>query len=192
MHFTRLLFAMRPWYSREPRQLGGARVLSVCDPIAVSRAYGLVMLLETPDAAGEQPVAVPEWVSRHAPWLGRFWGEGLIKTETMAFNERVREWSRTDPAGLVAAGATSPRAKQSVATKAPTDCAALMTTNRAGKPSSARQARLKDLLTARPAGLVEGAEILNAHRDEVMAVLARKGYSDPEWIGGYLDRDLPQ
>ena len=39
--FTRLLFAMRPWYASEPRQLDGARVATVNDPVAVSRACGL-------------------------------------------------------------------------------------------------------------------------------------------------------
>ena len=35
--FTRLLFAMRPWYASEPRGLEEARVLTVNDPVAVSR-----------------------------------------------------------------------------------------------------------------------------------------------------------
>ena len=42
---TRLLFAMRPFYASEPRQLGGARVASVIDPVAVSRAWALQALL---------------------------------------------------------------------------------------------------------------------------------------------------
>ena len=47
---TRLMFAMRPWYASEPRQLGGARVASVIDPITVSRAWALQVLL---DGSGE-------------------------------------------------------------------------------------------------------------------------------------------
>ena len=49
MAFTRLLFAMRPWYSSQPRQLGGAQVAAVADPVAVSRAYALKTLLDAPD-----------------------------------------------------------------------------------------------------------------------------------------------
>ena len=33
-------------------------------------------------------------------------------------------------------------------------------------------------------------QILLAHPDEVVQVMKRYGYTDPEWIGGYLDRDL--
>ena len=43
---TRLLFAMRPWYASEPRQLAGARVLSVIDPVGALRAWALRTLLE--------------------------------------------------------------------------------------------------------------------------------------------------
>ena len=47
------------------------------------------------------------------------------------------------------------------------------------------------LLQRRPQALVEAVQILNAHRDEVVKVMTRSGYTDPQWIGGYLDRDLP-
>jgi hypothetical protein len=33
--------------------------------------------------------------------------------------------------------------------------------------------------------------ILNAHRDEIIKVMTRYGYTEPETFGGYLDRDLP-
>src|SRR5262249_57867442 len=39
--FTRLLFAMRPWFAAEPRQLQGARVASLIDPITLSPAWPL-------------------------------------------------------------------------------------------------------------------------------------------------------
>jgi hypothetical protein len=47
------------------------------------------------------------------------------------------------------------------------------------------------VLEARPEALVEGVKILNAHRDEVAAIMTRYGYTDPARLGGYLDRDLP-
>ena len=48
-----------------------------------------------------------------------------------------------------------------------------------------------ELLRLRPEALVEAVQILNAHRDEVVKVMTRYGYTDPNSIGGYLDRDLP-
>jgi len=53
--FTRLLFAMQPWYASEPRQLDGARVATVVDPVAVSRAYALRILLDAPDRSQPDP-----------------------------------------------------------------------------------------------------------------------------------------
>jgi len=47
------------------------------------------------------------------------------------------------------------------------------------------------LLGARPEALVEAVQILNAHRDEIVTIMTRYGYTDPKAIGGYLDRDLP-
>ena len=50
---------------------------------------------------------------------------------------------------------------------------------------------LNRLLKARPEGLVEGVRILLAHPDAVTSVMTRYGYTDPDTIGGFLDRDLP-
>ena len=162
------------------------------DPIAVSRAWGLVTLLETPDRARSDPAAVPAWIAAHAPWLGRFWGGGLTRPETVALNQRVLEWSRSDPDGLVAAAghiaAGRPIAENTAAAK----LRALITSDRAGRVSAVRRELLKQLLASRALGLVEAAQILNAHRDEVLAVLSRKGYTDPSRLGRYLDRDLPE
>ena len=49
----------------------------------------------------------------------------------------------------------------------------------------------EQLLSRRPQALVEAVQILNSHRDEVVKVMTRYGYTDPQSIGGYLDRDLP-
>ena len=80
MAFTRLLFAMRPWYASYPRQLAGARVASV------GRSGGRITCLCSEELArrsrsqsnASQPAA-PLWVRDHVPWLARFWGDGLIK-----------------------------------------------------------------------------------------------------------------
>ena len=78
--FTRLLFAMRPWYERRPGQLGGLRVATVADPSAVSRALALELL------ASEVP-------ARH--------DGNLVPIPNI--NEEVFAWSRSDPEGLLAA-----------------------------------------------------------------------------------------
>ena len=71
--FTRLLFGMHPWYAVEPRQLDGARVASVCDPVAVSRAWALRALLDAPDLSGDEPRAAPERVREQiARWKETF------------------------------------------------------------------------------------------------------------------------
>ena len=46
------------------------------------------------------------------------------------------------------------------------------------------------LLEGRPQALVEAVEILIRRPEAVRAVLTRFGYTDPDSIGGYLDRDL--
>ena len=111
--FTRLLFAMRPWYASEPRQLDGARVASVYDPLAASRARALSVLVDAPDRSPPDPPAAPAWVRKHVPWLKRLWGDGLLaefdangrflsrRVGRLAVNQQVLEWSRSDPAGLL-------------------------------------------------------------------------------------------
>ena len=71
--FTRLLFAMKPWYALRPRQLDGLRVATVADPVAVSRAWALQLLptarLSTPDGRTPPPGSAMRSVAR--PVLGR-------------------------------------------------------------------------------------------------------------------------
>ncbi len=79
--FTRLLFAMHPWYERRPGQLDGLRVVSVADPVAVSRALALELLLDAPDPLPKEP-----------PRVNR-----------LTLNQAVLDWARSDAQGLVAA-----------------------------------------------------------------------------------------
>ena len=100
---------MRPWYASEPRQLDGARVASVADPVAVSRAWALFVLLDAPDRSPPDPPAAPAWVRKYVPWLGRLWGDGLlaefdrraapVKVHRLAVNQAVLDWSRIRPRG---------------------------------------------------------------------------------------------
>ena len=94
---------MRPWYASEPRQLDGARVASVIDPVAVSRAWALLTLLDGTDRSAKTSRRRPHGSATHVPWLGRLWGDGLIKAKPLALNQSVLDWSRSDPEGLLAA-----------------------------------------------------------------------------------------
>jgi 4-amino-4-deoxy-L-arabinose transferase-like glycosyltransferase len=189
--FTRLLFAMRPWYASAPRQLDGARVASVADPVAVSRAWALRTLLDAPDRSKPGPPAVPAWVHEYVPWLGRLWGDGLKKAHRLALNQAVLDWSRSDPQGLLAAA-------RQIASKQPINETSqaqrlldLMTVDSNPKGRQIRRYLTNELLRLRPQALVEAVQILNAHRDEVVKVMTRYGYTDPNQIGGFLDRELP-
>jgi 4-amino-4-deoxy-L-arabinose transferase-like glycosyltransferase len=200
--FTRLLFGMRPWYASEPRQLDGARVVTVADPVAVSRAWVLKVLLDDADRSRPDPPASPAWVRRYVPWLRRLWGDGLladydadgrllrIKVHRLAVNERILAWSRSDPEGLLAAArqlAAKGPASQDVRARR---LYALMTDEDPNQPQ-VRHELTRQVFAARPEALVEAVQILNAHPDEVVAMMTRYGYTDPMRLGGYLDRDLP-
>ncbi len=190
--FTRLLFAMRPWYARRPGQLGGSPVAVVADPISVSRALALELL-----AGGETVPAppsrapLPSWLRRVAPVLGRFWGEGLTPAPVPGVNAEVFEWSRNEPNGLLDA------AKAVVAGDFEDDPKAQELLRELAKHDSPRRSRWPGprpaalLLKTRPAALVEAVEILNTRPDAVRAILRAPPYTNPEAVGGYLDRDLP-
>jgi hypothetical protein len=190
--FTRLLFAMQPWYASEPRQLDGARIVSVDDPVAVSRAWALFVLLDAADRSPKDPDAAPEWVRDYTPWLARLWGDKLIKAHRLAMNQTVLDWSRSDPDELLAAARVI-ASRQPIENGTPAErLKRLMTTESPPRPSEqVRRDLTAQLLDARPEALVEAVQILNAHRDEIVKVMTRYGYTDPKAIGGYLDRDLP-
>ncbi len=178
--FTRLLFAMRPWYASEPRQVDRARVVTVNDPVAVSRAWGLFILLSALDRSKPPLPRAP----------ARLGDDGLIKVPGFEPNSVILEWSRSDPEGLLAAA-------RRIAAKQPIDADeqaqrlfALMSNEGTPNGPQMRQGFTDLLLASRPEALVEAVQILNAHRDEVVNVVTRFGYIDPNRIGGYLDRDL--
>jgi hypothetical protein len=199
---TRLMFGMRPWYAVEPRQLDGARVLTVCDPVAVSRAWGLYVLLEGQDASRPDSPASPAWVRMYAPWLARLWGDGLLaefapdgrllrtKVHRLAMNQAVLAWSRSDPEGLLAAARHLAEKRPTQAHAGARRLYALMTDEDPKRPQ-VRHELVRQLFAGRPEALVEAVKILNAHRDEVVAIMTRYAYTDPMRLGGYLDRDLP-
>ncbi len=189
--FTRLLFAMHPWYAREPAQVEGARVVTVADPIAVSRAWALFVLLDSGDPNPQSQPAAPAWVQAYVPWLGRLWGDGVKKSSGLGVNQTILNWSRSDPEGLLTAARQVASGKASTHGPGAERLVSLLTMEGNPKGPQIRHDLFKQLLDARPQALVEAVMILNSHRDEVVKVMTRYGYTDPEWIGGYLDRDLP-
>jgi len=185
--FSRLLFVMTPWYESRPAQLDGLRVVTVADPVAVSRALALALLTDVPKGPIVTQGELPGWVEPWARWfpgLGRFWGVGLSKLDTLDVYEPVFEWAATDPEGLRAAakalahGVNQPdnlgdvRRLRAILDRIPPD-----TSN----PSWER------LLKLRPEALIEAVEILIARPEAVRRVLTRSAYTDPTAIGGYLD-----
>jgi 4-amino-4-deoxy-L-arabinose transferase-like glycosyltransferase len=202
--FSRLLFGMRPWLAREPRSLSNLRVLTVADPVAVSRAWALQILLDAPDTAPPDPPQAPEWVRDHVPPLARFWGDGVKKSHRLQVREPLFEWAKRDPEGLRAAA-------RGLSTWQPPDDPALALKELSKRPEPERRLvsmdawptvrkrqwvpqlfRLRILLLSRPKALREAAEILIAHPDAARTLLTRYPYTDPQTIGGYLDRDLIQ
>lgn len=188
--FTRLLFAMQPWYASTPSQLDGLRVVTVADPTAVSRAWGLSLLVDAPDRSPPDPPASPAWVRSSFPVLQRFWGDGLQKDNRLGVNEAMVEWARTSPDRLKAAARLIADRRPIQEDADASRLHALLVPEVDGRPNPTRKNLLDQLLRARPEGLVEAVSILTAHPDAVVRVLTRYGYTDPQSVGGFLDRDL--
>ncbi|MDR3637671.1 MAG: glycosyltransferase family 39 protein [Isosphaeraceae bacterium] len=183
--FTRLLFAMRPWFASTPAQLDGARVLTVADPVTVSRAWALARLAARPSPPQVPPPA-PEWVARHLPRLRRFWGEGLRYAPASRLNAPLFDWARSDPDGLRAA-------VRGLSRREPDSDRVPVGKLRALLGRFDHNDALDGLLTAwllrsRPQAFEEALEIVIAHPDEVRTVLTHPGYTQ----AAPLDRDLPR
>jgi hypothetical protein len=182
--FTRLLFAMKPWYARRPKSLDNLRVLTVADPPAVARAWALWLLTDAPDRTPPDPPAAPLWVRDYVPWLARFWGDGVTKVARLAVNEPMLAWARSDPEGLRAAA-------RALASGRPIadDPDALRLRGQLDRYFSGRAADL--LLRVRPQALIEAVEILIDRGDAVRHVLLRYPYTDADGSNGYLDESPP-
>lgn len=189
--FTRLLFAMKPWYASEPAQVGGLRIATVADPIAASRAWALSLLADGPGGPRTDEPRAPRWIRDSFPIFKRFWGEGLQLDAPLGLNRAILDWARTDPRGLIAAAR---RLSSLHADEVDSDAARLgrlMVPDFEGRTDPIRRNLLEQLLNVRPEALHEAVSILVDHPDAVAAVLTRYGYTDPATIGGFLDRDLP-
>ncbi len=182
--FTRLLHAMRPWYVSEPRQLDGLRVAAVADPVAVSRAWVLSVLAESESDRARPRRQAPGWVHRYAPFLGRLWGEGLVQPRLGVVNEPLFAWARTEPDVLLAAARNL--AKGQGVSDEPTARRLLAMLERR---QTSQQIRV--IFNARPQSLVDAIQILMSRPEAIRAILTREAYTDPDTIGGPLDKDLP-
>lgn len=181
--FTRLLFAMRPWYALRPWQLDGLRVATVADPPAVARAWALWLL--TDDAGSPDRPEAPPWVHRRAPWLSRFWGEGVGRVNRLGVHEPIFAWSKVDPEGLRAAARTLSQGRP--VDDDPDARRLLAMLSRNDQPWNGLS-YARTLLQVRPTALLEAVEILIARPDAVRRVLLRHSYTDPARVGGYLDQ----
>ena len=186
---SRLMFAMTPFYSRNPKQLDGLQVLTVISPEAVSRAWALDVL--TRGSGSPQIPRAPKWV-HDSPWLrpfSRFWGEGLSLGPPLAVDKRIFAWARDDPDGLLAASRTIADRKAIEPGSGAARFMAYLDRPLFIDPTAWRT-WVDQLLRNRPEALVEAVEILIRRPDAVRAVLLRSGYTDEDSIGGYLDRDV--
>jgi hypothetical protein len=187
--YTRLLFALRPWFEVRPGQLDGLRVLTIADPDAATRAWALSLLLDRPADAPRVPSApapLPHWLRRVAPWLGRFWGEGLTLVPPLGINRPLLSWAASDPDGLrAAARIIAARPSQRSQDARARRLMAELTARDGPEGFSSRV-----LLQARPEAVIEAVEIIIARSDSLRAVMLRYPFTDPRLIGGYLDENL--
>jgi 4-amino-4-deoxy-L-arabinose transferase-like glycosyltransferase len=186
--FTRLLYAMKPWYSRNPVKLDRLRVATVADPAAVSRAWALALLTDAEDDRPPERPSAPDWVHRYAPFLGRLWGEGLTKVRRLNVYEPIFSWAQSDPEGLNAA------ARALAYHRGPDDDPAVRRLKAAldrYKSKSQLTALAWNLLPTRPEALVEAVAILTYNPDAVRRVLTRYQYTEPSSPFGFPYLDGP-
>jgi len=192
---TRLLYAMKPFYARTPRQLGGLRVVTVASPETAIRAWALDILTRGP--AGDRLPAseAPDWArstSLLRP-LARFWGEGLTPGPPLAIDRSILAWARNDPGGLRIAAKAIAEHPNSGRSRTNSTAAKLRTflDRRVGdKPDDRLDWRTTILLKGRPQALVEAVQILIDRPEAVEAALLRPTYTDPDSVGGYLDAGI--
>jgi hypothetical protein len=186
--FTRLLFAMKPWYESRPRQVDGLRIATVADPVAVSRAWALELLLDAPSGGPPDAPRAPGWVRNFIPRLAWFWGDGVPKSKRLNVYKRSIDWADRDPVGLRSAA----RAVASGADRYSSNAAALLSIlKRHDAMDPPGQLASDRLLRGRPQALIEAIEIVITRTEDVRNVLVRHGYTEPVVIGGFLDQCLP-
>jgi hypothetical protein len=182
--FTRLLYAMRPWYESRPTQVGGLRIASVAEPASVSRALALQLLTDAPSGGEEPGFAAPAWIMARAPSLAWCWGVGVPRSGRLNVDERIFSWARREPDGLRDA-ARSIVARREPITREMARLLAIFKRHDAfdppDQPTSAR------LLRERPRALLEAVEIIITRSAAVRTILTHQAYLEHDEIGGFID-----
>jgi hypothetical protein len=114
----------------------------------------------------------------------------LQKPRRLTVNQAVLDWSRSDPEGFLAAAsgiiANEPTEKRPDIER----LLRLIGVEPNSDRPTVRRDLLDQLLESRPGALLEAVSIINHHRDQVVAVMTRFGYTDHRLIGGFLDEDF--
>ena len=180
--YSRLLFAMEPAVEVRPRQLGGLRVAGVADPDDAARAWALQLLAADSKHPPPDPRApIPEVLRDLAPWLSRFWGEGLTRPPSPTTFAPAFDWAAADPEGLHDAALALSNGD---ALEAPEPRRLRAILERFDSPG---HSFADDLLRRRPEALVEAVDLLIQRPEAVRRVLTHPGYTMPEEIGGPLE-----
>ena len=164
------MFAMRPWYASEPRQLGGARVASVIDPVAVSRAWALQALLDGSGERDSRPIGAGVGATARAVARPVSGAMDSPRSRPLAILSDVLDWSRSDPEGLLAAA-------RYIAAKRPleedTNARRLMRLDdqRAQSQTVCAIITRRSCCTLGPRPWSRPSRCLNAHPDEIERVL---------------------
>ena len=108
----------------------------------------------------------------------------MTKMPRLGVNQRVLDWARRDPDGLLAAAQLLAERRQPG-----NDPDALQLWNELRRIRS-YPFFVEWLLRARPEALVEAVRIVIERPAAVQSVLRRYSYTDPDSIGGPLDNDL--
>jgi hypothetical protein len=189
--FTRLLFAMKPWYASRPRQLDGLRIASVADPVAVSRAWALELLLDAPAGGQPEPPVAPAWVRNYVSPLGWFWGEGVRRAKRPNISQTTLNWAHRDPEGLRSAARAVAFARGGLDESARKLLTIISRPKRHDPLDPPDQRAAERLLLGRPEALVEAVEIIITRADDLRTVLTRYPYTDLSMTSVYLDQALP-
>jgi hypothetical protein len=185
--FSRLLFAMRPWYELRPPQLSNSRVATVASPEAASRAWALQLLTDDAHRSPPESPRAPAVIRDYLKPLARLWGDGLTRGARLAVHEPSFEWAMQDPQSL--RNAARAIANRRTVGDDPDERKLAAILSRYDNPAAKRDF-LGTLLRGRPEALVEAVEILIRKPTEVRRVLTRRGYTELDESGqsnSYLD-----
>ena len=166
----------------------GGRILSLYDPKRVGVSLTLQVLLDVLPGQGVPRAPdrkAPAWTRGAFHFLARYWGDDESDTPRLGINETILEWAKSDPDSLRRAAralVTSPKPE------ATADPLARRLLGQIRHLDGSNWSYSKTVLRGSLASIPEAVEILIKRPEELRRVLLRRGYTDVETIGGYLDR----